>query len=158
MTVRLARIDDRLIHGQVIHGWLPRLSVDLVVVADRELADSEDQQQIACLAVPDGVEVQFVAPDQVADAVADERMAIVLFRTPVEACEALDAGFRPACLNLGNLHFEPGKIQLRKTFCCSNRELDALKRIAGMGIALEYQPAPDLKRLSLTPDDLPGQS
>ena len=123
MSVRLARIDDRLIHGQVIHGWLPRLSIDLVIVADNEMADSADQQSIARLAVPDEVEVQFVSPAAVAGLVAaEERAAIVLFRTPVEAWDALAAGFRPSCLNLGNLHFEPGKVQLRKTFCCSNRE------------------------------------
>jgi len=150
MNLKLARIDDRLIHGQVIHGWIPKLGSTLIAVADRHLAEHPDEQFVARLAVPEAVEVLFVAPEQLESVLAGEqRPVVVLFRTPVEALEAIDHGFRPEHLNLGNLHFEPGKLQLRKTFCCSSRELDALKSIAAGGVVIEYQPAPDLKRTTV---------
>lgn len=150
MNLQLARIDDRLIHGQVIHGWVPKLGSTLIAVADHHLAANPDEQFVARLAVPESVEVLFVTPAMLAETLANEtRPVVILFRTPVEALEAIDHGFRPEHLNLGNLHFEPGKLQLRKTFCCSSRELDALRSIAAAGIVIEYQPAPDLKRTTV---------
>lgn len=151
MSVCLARVDDRLIHGQVIHGWVPKLHVDLLIVADRQLSAQEDEQMIARLAVPESVDVRFVSPSDVQQAVSgsDERKVIVLFRTPVDALEAIRHGFALQTLNLGNCHFEPGKMQLRKTFCCSNAELSALRDISAQGIEIAYQPAPDLKRVTV---------
>lgn len=155
MNLRLVRIDDRLIHGQVIHGWMPRLAATLIVVADAELADSPDDQMIARLAVPPGIDVIFVRPAGLEALMRDEaRPAIVLFRTPVEAQEAVVEGFAPDSLNLGNLHFEPGKVQVRKTFCCNEQELTALRELRDRGITVEYQPAPDLKRVLINPDEL----
>ena len=151
MSLRLARVDDRLIHGQVLHGWVPRLNVDLLVVADAEMAGSKQEQDVAQLAVPPSVEVAFVDPAQVPEMLqaANGQNVLVLFRTPVQALEAFTAGLIVDQLNLGNLHFEPGKIQLRKTFCCSNKELRALRAIAEQGVEIAYQPAPDLKRVEL---------
>lgn len=142
----MARVDDRLIHGQVIHGWVPSLGTEVLVVADVHMCDNEDEQFIARMAIPDELELHFLRPDRVAGFLqAEDRPTVVLFRTPMEARAAMDAGFAPTVLNLGNLHFEAGKVQLRKTFCCSEPELDALREIAARGVELEYQPAPDLK-------------
>jgi mannose/fructose/N-acetylgalactosamine-specific phosphotransferase system component IIB len=150
LNLKLARIDDRLIHGQVIHGWIPKLGTTLVAVADSRLAANPDEQTVARLAVPESVDVLFVAPGQLAAVLAaDARPVAVLFRTPVEALEAVQGGFQPQVINLGNLHFEPGKLQLRKTFCCSAPELAALRALADTGIEIEYQPAPDLKRTTV---------
>lgn len=157
MNLRLVRIDDRLIHGQVVHGWMPRLGATLIVVADARLAESPDEQMISKLAVPPGVDVVFVAPESVAETLrGDERPTVVLFRTPLEAELAVRHGFATERLNLGNLHFEPGKVELRKTFCCSGDELAALRRLSGAGIAVEYRPAPDYKGVAVDPAELPS--
>lgn len=157
MNLRLARIDDRLIHGQVVHGWMPRLGATLIVVADARLAGSPDEQMISRLAVPPGVDVVFVAPEFVAETLrSEERPTVVLFRTPLEAELAVQHGFSPEHINLGNLHFEPGKVQIRKTFCCSGPELAALRRLSGAGITVEYRPAPDFKGVAVDPAELPS--
>jgi PTS system mannose-specific IIB component len=151
MSLCLARVDDRLIHGQIIHGWVPKLHVEVLVVADDALANHEDEQLIARMAVPESVEIRFVRPRDVQTTVSAsaDKNVIVLFRTPVEAQAAIRHGFTPQSLNLGNCHFEPGKMQLRKTFCCSNLELSALRDISAKGIEIAYQPAPDLKRVTV---------
>ncbi|RMF12924.1 MAG: PTS mannose/fructose/sorbose transporter subunit IIB [Candidatus Dadabacteria bacterium] len=151
MTLKLARIDDRLIHGQVIHGWLPRLDVDLLIVADRRLAENEEEQLISRVAVPESVDVRFIAPEELIMLldVVQEHNTVILFRTPEAALDAVEHGFDLDALNLGNLHFEPGKMQLRKTFCCSDRELAALHKLLDRGIEMSYQPAPDVKRTAV---------
>lgn len=150
----MARVDDRLIHGQVIHGWMPRLNARLLVVADPHLAIDPQEQLISRLAVPEDVEVRFIEPEKLPEVLDEvpERDILVLFRTPMEAWAAISRGFHPDSLNLGNLHFEQGKIQLRKTFCCNEAELAALRKIAKEGVTLEYQPAPDLRRIELDLD------
>lgn len=148
MSLCLARVDDRLIHGQVIHGWVPYLRIDVVIVADEQAAASEDQQMIARMAIPDNVTLAFVKPAEAYNQVQalNNKNVLLLFRTPIQAWEAIQAGMILPSLNLGNCHFEPGKLQLRKTFCCSNKELSALRKIAASGVEINYQPAPDLKR------------
>lgn len=157
MSLCLARVDDRLIHGQIIHGWVPRLRIDVVVVADEQTAASEDEQMIARMAVPEDVAIDFVEPAEACNRVKawNNKNVLLLFRTPVQAWEAIKAGMALPSLNLGNCHFEPGKLQLRKTFCCSNKELSALREIAAAGVEINYQPAPDLKRAEVDLGALP---
>jgi len=155
LKVALSRIDDRLIHGQVVYGWMPKIDANLIVVADAALVDDTAQQTIYELALPTGMEARFVHPRNLkAYLHHEQRPAVVLFRTPLAALEAYQEGFACPRINLGNLHFEPGKRSLRKTFCCNRQELSALRKLAENDIILEYQPAPDTKRVQLDPTEL----
>jgi PTS system mannose-specific IIB component len=79
----------------------------------------------------------------VGEVIQEDVPSMVLFRTPIEAKESYDVGFHFERLNLGNLHFSTGKIPLRKTFCCSSEEMEALKYLYRKGVRLLYQPSPD---------------
>jgi PTS system mannose-specific IIB component/fructoselysine and glucoselysine-specific PTS system IIB component len=63
MAIALSRVDDRLIHGQVVIGWGVPLGVDLIVLVDDMIGANEWEQQIYRMAVPDGIEVEFLTCD-----------------------------------------------------------------------------------------------
>ena len=67
MPIALIRVDDRLLHGQVIVGWGRHLDLEWYVVVDDELAVDEDDQRLYAAGVPDGVDVDFVAVDRAAE-------------------------------------------------------------------------------------------
>ena len=65
----LVRVDDRLIHGQVVVGWGRELKPDLVVLADDEVAANEWEQKLYALGVPRGMKVEFTTVEEAARSV-----------------------------------------------------------------------------------------
>jgi mannose/fructose/N-acetylgalactosamine-specific phosphotransferase system component IIB len=61
VSLRLVRIDDRLIHGQVVAGWLRALGAQRIVIVDDAAARDEFLREVLTLAAPQGVPVE-VAP------------------------------------------------------------------------------------------------
>ena len=120
MSFLLYRIDDRLIHGQVVVGWGQPLDARFIVLVDDAVAGSEWEQELYRMGVPPHMEVYFVA---VADAIAlvpklqeDERRGILL--TPdVATMHALVAAGVVESVNVGGIHHRPGREQkLRYVF------------------------------------------
>lgn len=67
MTVELARIDERLLHGQVVVGWGERLGVDRYLVVDDELAGSSWEQEMYAAGVPERADVEFLDVEAAVD-------------------------------------------------------------------------------------------
>ena len=82
MSIELFRIDDRLIHGQVVVGWGQPLGLGFIVLVDDEVASSEWEQELYRMGVPPHMDVVFASVDEavarLADWEADPRPAIVL--------------------------------------------------------------------------------
>ena len=112
------RIDNRLVHGQVIEAWLPHIRARVLVVANDELAADELRQEIMSLAVPSGVtfvccpvaETPAVLRRVFRDNPAQH--AMILFASCADARTAHMAGLTFSLVNIGNLHYGPGKEQV----------------------------------------------
>ena len=107
----LVRIDNRLIHGQIIETWLPYTGAKNVIVANDELANDVLQQEIMSLAIPQTVTSFFVNVEGLADEVKqlssykDTTEILVLFSNCSDAKRAFDSGFGFEVLNIGNVHY-----------------------------------------------------
>ena len=53
--IALVRVDNRLLHGQILEAWLPRLGAREVVVADDDAAASPLARAAMTLALPAGL-------------------------------------------------------------------------------------------------------
>ena len=88
MAIALARIDDRLIHGQVVIGWGVPLGVKLIALIDDDVAANDWEQEIYRMAVPPGVEVEFATRDAAISSLrrweGDPRTVFVLTGTVVD--------------------------------------------------------------------------
>ncbi len=149
--IALARVDNRLIHGQVVSTWIPHVRAQDVVVADDEAAGSPLMQMAMTMAVPPPVEVRIGAPGALdwAQLAASPRRVLALFRDVGAVDAARRAGLRIAALNLGNVHFAEGRRPLLASVFLSEDELRTLDRIAGEGVDIEARAVPADTRIGL---------
>ncbi len=144
--IALVRVDNRLLHGQVLEAWLPRLGARRLVVADDEAAASPLAQAAMTLAVPGEVaaEVRAVeAVDWAALAAAPERI-LVLFREVADLERAAARGLADLApdVNVGNVHFGPGRRPVTPSVFLRAEELGALRRLAAAGLRVEARAVP----------------
>lgn len=134
MSFLLNRIDDRLIHGQVVVGWGQPLDARFIVLVDDEVATSEWEQELYRMGVPPHMDVYFVS---VSDAISlvpklqkDERPGILLAPDVATMHRLVDAGVVES-VNVGGIHHRPGREQkLRYVFLtpAEASELEAMSK------------------------------
>ncbi len=146
MRVALVRIDSRLIHGQVLEAWVPYVGATVLVVLNDEAAASELTRSIMAMCVPSTIRVIVARVSEVAALQARPDLAgasaIVLVATPRDALAAHEAGLRFSRLNLGNLHFAPGKRQVSASVSLGDEDREALAALEMRGVTVEAQAVP----------------
>jgi PTS system mannose-specific IIB component/fructoselysine and glucoselysine-specific PTS system IIB component len=153
MSIRLFRIDDRLIHGQVVVGWGQPLGVQFIVLVDDEVRASEWEQDLYRMGVPPEIEVLFAsareAADRMADWQADPRVGILLtgdIATMAAVC-ADCSGVQ--AINLGGIHHRPGRRERLRYVYLSDDEVHQLKRLASNGVSVTAQDVPTARAVPL---------
>ena len=153
MSIVLFRVDERLIHGQVVIGWGHALRPDRYAVVDDELASSDWEQELYRLAVPDQ-EVVFASVDEARAELdawkADPRRTIVLTRD-IASMRRLghEGGLRGEHVNLGGLHHAPGKTELLSYLYVTADDRAELERLAEEGADVGARDLPDTVRVPL---------
>ena len=149
--ITLVRVDNRLIHGQVVEAWLPYLKVSRVVVADDEAASSPLVRAAMALAVQSAIEVQILPLAQVdfAGVSKDPVKTLVLLRDVAAVPFARAQGLKMEQLNLGNVHFGTGRRQVSPSVFLAESELQALQRLSGEGVRVEARAVPAEKPVEL---------
>lgn len=160
MPVSLYRIDDRLIHGQVIVGWGQPLGLGFIVLVDDTVADSEWEQELYRLGVPPAVEVLFAtvaeAAGNIAGYCADPRVGILLTGTAEAMLQLVaSAGVTIAAVNVGGIHHREDRAQKLRYVFLNDHEERALKDIEEHGAVVTAQDLPSARPLSL-PEILHG--
>ena len=147
MTLVLCRVDDRLIHGQVVVGWGQPLGIQRIVLADDEVAKSAWEQDLYRMAVPSGLEVVF-ATVAVAGALlrsweSDTRRTAVLLGSIEAAAQLFHAA--PGVvrkINLGGIHHRPGRVERLPYVYLSPEEYRLLTELAAEGAEIAGQDLP----------------
>ena len=146
MSVELLRIDDRLVHGQVVEGWVKALRINHIVVASDSVEADETQKALYLLAVPHGVQLTCARVTDAAQAWKAHRWkndhVLMLVSTPEDALHLYDAGAPVSSVNLGGLHYRTGRVQVLKGISLDEQDVLALKRLASKKVLLEARPLP----------------
>jgi N-acetylgalactosamine PTS system EIIB component len=146
-VIALVRVDNRLLHGQVLEAWMPRLQATEVVVADDEAALSPLARAAMTLCVPceTPARIERMANVDFAALAASPAVVLVLVRDVAGLVEATRRGLTPARaprLNLGNVHFALGRRPVTPSVFLTGEELDQLQALAAAGFAVEAQAIP----------------
>lgn len=154
MPIVLFRVDERLIHGQVVVGWGGPLHADRMVVVDDELAASPWEQELYCLGVPAEIEARFLAVDPARAELpawkTDARRTIVLVRDVATAGRIAQGGvLKGEEVNLGGIHFAEGRARILPYLHLRADEKDELRRIAATGAQVSARDLPAGKRVPL---------
>lgn len=155
MTLVLYRIDDRLIHGQVVVGWGQPLDVRFLVLVDDGVANSEWEQDLYRMGVPPEMELYFHtvedAPLRLPNYRADPRKGI-LVTGDIETMHRLVSSGDIASVNLGGIHYRAGRIQRLRYVFLSPDEALLLRALANHNVAVSAQDVPGARPVPL--DDL----
>jgi mannose/fructose/N-acetylgalactosamine-specific phosphotransferase system component IIB len=155
MPIVLCRVDERLIHGQVVVGWGTNLHVRRIVVADDELADSAWEQELYRAGVPDEVETEFLTLDAAADRIVDledgSERTILLLRD-VDSLKRLSGPLAAAGVevNLGGIHHAEGRQGVLPYLFLSASEREDLRSVGASGLRLSARDLPGSRRVSLS--------
>ena len=152
MTLVLYRIDDRLIHGQVVVGWGQPLDVGFIVLVDDRVASSEWEQELYRMGVPPEMEIHFHAVRDVVPKLTtyehDPRRGILL-TADVETMRRLTEHVEVPAVNIGGLHHRAGRVQRLRYVFLDPAEEDALRAIAARGVPVTAQDVPSARPVAL---------
>ena len=154
MALDLYRIDDRLIHGQVVVGWGQPLDLRFIVLVDDEVAASDWEQELYRMGVPPDMDVYFDAVESAATKLSayqdDDRRGLLLtgdIGTMTRLVDATDGAIRT--VNVGGIHHRPGRTQrLRYVFLAPNEEMQ-LRDLAAKGLEVTAQDVPAARPVPL---------
>ncbi len=142
----LIRIDDRLIHGQVVTQWLKDTNGNRILIVDNELVGNRMMQRILKAAAPPGIKVEILTvPDAVTelkkDAVSGENI-VILVKYPQVLEEMLDEGIAMKKIILGGMGLTAQRKRFNKNVAASEEEINCIKRIVSKGVTMEFQLVP----------------
>jgi len=140
MALVFVRIDNRLIHGQVLEAWVPFVQADCIVVANDDIARKHLQKLMMKASVPSRMQVEI---GTVAEAIQllnspqlNKRRTLLLFGTTADAVRAYQDGLIYDRLNLGNLQADRGKARLSCTLFLDPADLDDLELLDQAGVKI----------------------
>lgn len=154
MTIIAARIDDRLVHGQVVIGWGRPLEIGRIVLVDDEVAASDFEQDLYRMAVPAGIEVEFLAAAGAGHRIghlADSTERVLVLTGTVAGMLALvaDPASHLTTINLGGIHDGPGRREYLRYVYLSDTELAGLRLAASRGVRITAQDLPTAAPIAL---------
>ena len=154
MSIVLYRVDERLIHGQVVVGWGSELHPDEIVVVDDDLATSAWEQELYAMGLPNDLTTSF-------ETVADARTHLPVWRNGKARVLVLtrDIGtmhrlaaagaLRGEDVNIGGIHYAPGRAAVLPYVYLSSAEMAELKALENEGVRLSARDLPDARRIDL---------
>lgn len=140
------RIDNRLVHGQVIEAWLPFIDARALIVVNDALAGDALRQQIMQLAIPAHVDVHFIPVKQVRLVYnhmrQTARSSLFLLADCGDALRVIEEGVPVPVLNVGNMHYAEGKRRICVHVAVSETELSCLDGLRKRGVSLDFRCVP----------------
>ena len=128
-NIVLTRIDDRLIHGQVVTAWIKQYPINKILIIDDELSQNRLMERIYKAAAPMGVEV--------------------LIQSVSEAREFLKEGIEIKKVILGGMGAKNGRKTFNRNVSASGEEVECFKRIVEGGVEIFYQLVPNDKAVNI---------
>lgn len=153
MKIGLARIDDRLIHGQVATRWTKETDVSRIIVVSDEVAADHVRKTLLTQVAPPGVTAHVV---DVAKAIrvwnnpkyAGDRV-MLLFTNPTDVWRLVEAGVDIKSVNIGGMAFRQGKTQVNNAVSVDEKDIEAFKKLNERGIELEARKVSSDSRLKM---------
>ena len=150
MNIVCFRVDERLVHGQIVTKWLPEVQAKRLIVVDSEIAVDDFMKEVLQMALPPGLDFAVISLDKALTKFTennDEIKTMVLVKN-VETAAKLGQQLSPEfnfSLNVGNCGMQPGRTKITDTVYLNAREIAALKELKVLGCSVFFQTLPDTK-------------
>ncbi|WP_317394686.1 mannose/fructose/sorbose PTS transporter subunit IIB [Faecalicoccus pleomorphus] len=142
----LARIDTRLLHGQVATTWTKSTNPDRIIVVSDNVAHDELRKNMIIQAAPPGVKAHVVPIDKMIAVAKDPRFgatkALLLFETPQDALKAIQGGVDVKTLNVGSMAHSQGKVAVTKALAFDKDDVKTMREIEKLGVKFDVRKVP----------------
>ena len=143
----LARIDSRLLHGQVATAWTKTVKPTRIIVVSDGVAKDELRKNLIEQAAPPGVKANVVPVDKMIQVAKDPRFgntkAMLLFETPQDALRAIEGGVDVKELNIGSMAHSVGKIAVSKVLSLGKDDVKTFDKLKAKGIQFDVRKVPN---------------
>ena len=144
----LARIDSRLLHGQVATAWTKTVKPTRIIVVSDHVAKDELRKKLIQQAAPPGVKAHTVPISQMIKLAKDDKhfggqRALLLFENPEDLLRAVEGGVPIKTVNVGSMAHSPGKVQPNKVLAFSQEDIDAFNKLKKAGLDFDVRKVPN---------------
>ena len=156
MVIGLARIDDRLIHGQVATRWTKETNVTRIIVVSDEVAADNVRKTLLTQVAPPGVTAHVVDVAKMIRVYNNPKYAgervMLLFTNPTDVLRIVEEGVKITTVNIGGMAYRQGKTQVNNAVSVDEKDIAAFKKLNERNIELEVRKVsndPKLKMMDL---------
>ena len=154
MNVQLFRIDDRLIHGQVVLGWAKFLCSKCVILCDNDVAENDWEGELYLSCVPADLNAKILNIDEtirlLKNGITEPDKTIVLVKSPAVLLDIINEGYSPDKVNVGGLHYGETRKKYLPYLFLSDKEITELQSCVEKGVNLYCQDVPNAKIYDLS--------
>lgn len=153
LKINLARLDTRLLHGQVATAWTPASKADRIIVASDAVAQDELRKGLIKQAAPAGVHANVVPIKKLIEVSKDPRFgethALILFETVQDALRAVEGGVEIKELNVGSMAHSTGKTMVNNVLSMDKDDVATFEKLRELGVEFDVRKVPNDTRKDL---------
>lgn len=153
MDIALVRIDNRLVHGQIIEAWVPFARANCIIVVDDHVASDFFRETVIKMSVPREIETLISSVDEFPSNIRSierkGRKAIILFSSMEDALRAYRGGFHFDRLNIGNIHNEECIQQCAPSVLLGQEDISAIRELVKDGVHVDVRRVPREKPVDI---------
>jgi len=146
----LARIDSRLLHGQVATAWSKAVTPTRIIVVSDEVAKDDLRKKLIEQAAPPGIRANVVPINKMIQVAKDPRFgntkALLLFETPQDALRAIKGGVDIKELNVGSMAHSVGKVVVNKVLSMGKEDVENFEELEKLGVKFDVRKVPNDSR------------
>lgn len=144
----LARIDSRLLHGQVATAWTKTVNPTRIIVVSDAVAKDELRKNLITQAAPPGVKAHVVPVDHMIKLAKDDQhfggqRAMLLFENPQDVLRAVEGGIPLKTINVGSMAHSIGKVQPNKVLAFNQGDIDTFNKLKQSGLNFDVRKVPN---------------
>ena len=153
MNIVLARIDDRLIHGQVATVWSKSTNCQRIIVCDDDVAKDKIRATLLKQVAPAGIKSHVVDLDKASrvynNPKYENERCLLLFTNPTSVLYLVEHGVDIKSVNIGGMSFHEGKRQITSAVSVDDKDVESFKKLNEKGIELEIRKVDTDKKVNL---------
>lgn len=153
-NIVFARVDDRLIHGEVVTAWAPTHSINHIIIIDDIVASDPFQKRVLKALAPTKVRVDAFTVEEGIKELSKEynekERVLLLTKTPISYARLVNGGIELPQVNLGGMGIRDDRKPFIKNVACDEQEVESIREMVNKGIHVFYQLVPEQRLIEIT--------
>ncbi|WMC20237.1 MAG: PTS mannose transporter subunit IIAB [Enterobacteriaceae bacterium PSpyr] len=153
MNIKLIRIDDRLIHGQIVTRWVKEIYVNRIIVINDEVNNDNIRKTLLTQISPPGITSHVINIDKTIRVWNNPKYfndnVMFLFTNPNDILKIIKKGIKIKSINIGGMSYKKGKKQINDAISVNEKDIKAFKELNSLGIELEVRKVPSDRKVNI---------